>query len=66
MSANTTTITRFYTKQEVADILRVSVKTVTRYMVDGLPYKKVRGTVRIPEDKFLEWLDVKGESVGYV
>jgi hypothetical protein len=22
----------------------------------GMPYKKIRGTVRIPEDKFIEWL----------
>ena len=48
--------TRLYTKQEVAQILRVSVITVTRYMGFGLPYKKIRGTVRIPEDKLLEWI----------
>jgi excisionase family DNA binding protein len=54
-------ITRFYTKQEVAEILRVSVKTVTRYMSYGLPYKKIRRSVRIPEDEFLKWLREKEE-----
>ena len=47
---------RLYTKKEVAQILQVSVRTVTRYMGYGLPYRKIRGTVRIPEDKFLEWV----------
>ncbi len=54
-------ITRFYTKQEVAEILRVSVRTVIRYMNCGLPYKRIRGTVRIAEDEFLEWLKERGE-----
>ena len=60
MNENQSTITRFYTKQEVADILRVSVRTVTRYMGYGLPYKKIRGTVRIPEDGLKQWLRVEG------
>ena len=54
-----TGITRFYTKQEVAKILRVTVRTVTNYMACGLPYKKIRGTVRIPSDKFTEWMEEK-------
>jgi excisionase family DNA binding protein len=62
MSQTNSTITRFYTKREVADILRVSVRTVTRYMGCGLPYKKIRGTVRIPEDKLLNWLKTEKQQ----
>jgi len=50
-------LTRLYTKKEVAEILKVSVRTVSRYMGYGLPYKKIRGTVRIPEDKLMKWLE---------
>jgi excisionase family DNA binding protein len=49
-------VTRFLTKQEVAQILQVSLKTVTRCMACGLPYKKVGRSVRIPENEFIEWL----------
>jgi excisionase family DNA binding protein len=65
MSTASPHITRFYTKQEVADILRVSVRTVTRYMGYGLPYKKVRRSVRIPEDEFIEWLHEKDQIGGF-
>jgi len=56
MTATTTSITRFLTKQEVADILKVSLRTVGYYMGCGMPYTKVRRSVRIPEDKLMEWL----------
>jgi excisionase family DNA binding protein len=59
MSTASPHITRFYTKQEVAQILRVTVRTVTNYMARGLPYRKIHGTVRIPEDKFREWIEEK-------
>ncbi len=59
MSLTNSGFTRFYTKQEVADILRVTVRTVTNYMARGLPYRKIHGTVRIPEDKFREWIEEK-------
>lgn len=52
-------ITRFYTKQEVAEILRVSVRTISRYMEYGLPYKKIQGSIRISEDMLLKWLEEK-------
>ena len=55
----TTGITRFYTKQEVAQILRVTVRTVNHYMACGLPYTKIRRSVRIPEDKLMKWLQEK-------
>ena len=50
-------VVRFYTKQEVAKMLKVSVRTINRYMmICGLPYRKIGGTVRIPEDKLIDWL----------
>ncbi len=50
---------RFYTKQEVAEMLQVSLRTINYYMACGLPYTKVRRSVRIPEDKLMEWLQEK-------
>ena len=52
----TTGVTRFLTKQEVAEILQVSLRTIEYYMGCGMPYTKVRRSVRIPEDKLMEWL----------
>ncbi len=54
---NTIGMTKFYTKMEVAGILRVSPRTVERYMTYGMPYHKIYGTVRIPEDKLQKWLE---------
>jgi len=47
-------ITRFYTKKELAQILKVSERTIDTYMRQGLPYRKIGRTVRIPEDKLLK------------
>jgi len=57
-------ITRFYTKQEVAEMLQVSLRTVSYYMGCGLPYTKVRRSVRIPEDKLLRWLQKEKHFIG--
>jgi excisionase family DNA binding protein len=59
MSKTNPNITRFYTKQEVAKMLRVSMRTVTRYMHFGLPYRKIGGTVRIPENELFKWIREK-------
>ncbi len=56
MNKNSFVITQFYTKREVAKILHVSVRTVERYMTYGMPYKKIRGTVRFPERELGKWL----------
>jgi excisionase family DNA binding protein len=53
---------RLYTKKEVSKILRVSLRTIERYMAYGMPYKKIRGTVRIPENEFLKWIDQEGKK----
>ncbi len=54
-------VTRLYTKQEVAEILRVSLRTVSKYIsCCGLPHRKIGGTVRIPKDKLLKWLAKEG------
>ena len=36
---------KFFTKNEMMDILRISSSSLTRYMDDGLPFIKVRGRV---------------------
>ena len=59
--ATTTGITKFYTIDEVAKILRVCRRTVERYMACGMPYKKFRGSVRIPEDKLKAWMEEEGQ-----
>ena len=54
-------ITRLYTKQEAAEILRVSLRTVSHYIrCCGLPHRKIGRTVRIPEDQFRKWLAKEG------
>ncbi len=52
-------LARFYTKKEVAEILKVSLRTVERYMTYGMPYTKIRGSVRIPENMLIKWLEEK-------
>jgi len=59
MSKTKSGITRFYTKGELAKILKVSDRTIDTYMRQGLPYRKIGRTVRIPEDKLLKWLGGK-------
>ena len=36
---------KFFTKDEMMDILRISSSSLTRYMNDGLPFIRVRGRV---------------------
>ncbi len=47
--------------REVAETLRVSLRTVSRYIsCCGMPHRKIGGTVRIPEDKLIKWLAKEG------
>jgi len=58
---NTTlSITKYYTKDEVAKILRVSRRTVERLLACGMPYRKFKGSVRIPEDELKAWMEEQG------
>lgn len=46
----------FYTPREVAEILRVDVKTIYAWMDERkLPYYRFIGAVRIPVNRFEEW-----------
>ena len=38
-------LTHFFTRNELMDILKISPSTLTRYMSDGLPYFKFKGRV---------------------
>lgn len=44
------------TKSDIADYLRVSVKTVERMIADGLPTRNVWGAVRINPVDAQDWL----------
>lgn len=49
--------TGYYTVAEVADILRVTTRTVHTYLhVDGLPYKKVGKYNLIAVDDLSRWI----------
>ena len=48
----------YYTVAEVADILRVTTRTVHTYLhVDGLPYKKVGKYNLIASEDLSRWID---------
>ena len=38
-------LTHFFTRNELMDILKISPSTLTRYMSDGLPYFKFKARV---------------------
>ena len=48
----------YYTVSEVADILRVTTRTVHTYLhVDGLPYKKVGKYNLIANEDLSRWIE---------
>lgn len=51
---------KIYTKKEVAEILKVTLNTVNRWIKDGtLKSKKFAGTVRVLEKDLLEFIGEK-------
>ena len=46
------------TKEELADYLRISIRTIDRLMKEGMPYLKIRGTVRFEKKKVFSWLEM--------
>ena len=48
----------YLTSQEVADLLRVSDKTIQRWRADGSgpPYYRLGGAIRYIRDEVLEWI----------
>jgi excisionase family DNA binding protein len=50
---------------EVAELLRVDVKTVYRWAADrrvGLPVVRIRGVVRFPREALMAWLEAGGQQ----
>jgi excisionase family DNA binding protein len=49
---------QYMTPGEVADLLRVSTKTVHRWVADdpSMPALRLKGTVRFPQGLLLRWL----------
>lgn len=45
------------TKEELANFLKIGIRTVDRMMKEGLPYLKVRGSIRFERRKVLQWLE---------
>jgi excisionase family DNA binding protein len=54
---------KMLTKQELAEILKVTVPTIDRYMKDGMPYMKfATGKVRFEIEEVKKWAyEKKGE-----
>jgi excisionase family DNA binding protein len=50
------------TKDELAAEYRVSIRTVERWVGDGLPTRNVFGSVRFNEDDVVDWL---GKEMGF-
>jgi len=44
------------TRNEVAEVLKVHVNTIDRYVKQGMPCIKVAGAVRFELDAVMEWL----------
>jgi len=45
---------------EVADIVGVDIKTVYSWTEEGkIPYVKIVGSIRIPRERFYNWLEKK-------
>jgi len=55
---------KLYTVNELAQLLKVSVRTLRREMEEGeLKYIKIRGRVRIREEDVHSYLQQKGLSI---
>jgi len=52
----------FYTIQEVANLLRISRRSVYRLFQKGLRFKKIGGAVRVHKDDLFEFIDKKIEE----
>lgn len=50
------------TLDEVAALFRVSTATVRRWLVEGLPYMKVRRTLRFQRGAVMEWAETFNEA----
>jgi excisionase family DNA binding protein len=48
-------------KQELADILNLSVSMINKLMKKGLPYIKIGKSVRFDEKSVLNWIKERGK-----
>ena len=47
-----------FTAKELQQILKISVKTIYRYVQRGLiPYVRIQSNVRFPKQQILEWIE---------
>ncbi len=47
-----------FTAKELERLLKISVKTIYRYVEQGLiPYVKIQSNVRFPKREILEWIE---------
>jgi excisionase family DNA binding protein len=47
-----------FTAKELQQILKISVKTIYRYVQHGLiPYVRIQSNVRFPKRQILEWIE---------
>lgn len=54
----------YFTPDEVAELLRVSEKTVSRWAAKDptLPVLRIGGTVRFPRERLLRWLHAREQG----
>ena len=48
--------TEWVTINELANRIKVSIKTIRNRMADGLPYHKIGGALRFDYDEVVEWV----------
>ena len=52
---------KILTRKELAEILRLSVRTIQLYEKEGMPYLK-SGNPRYELEKVKEWLSIRGDE----
>lgn len=60
-----TNIQGLLTNKEMAELLNVNVKTLSRYRKDGLPFLQLSDRIiRYDEEKVMEWIRKRSEEKG--
>jgi excisionase family DNA binding protein len=49
---------------ELAELLRVSISTISRLRKKGMPAMKIGGSIRFDPLKIKEWMESRGEEQG--
>jgi len=58
LEANPGQAGEMFTAKELEQILKISVKTLYRYVQQGLiPYVRIQSNVRFPKRQILEWIE---------